>query len=365
MNAVVSLAVPGDDAGIRGLVRREALPGRIRVAFPREPDFSLGCAVTGTDVRIVVARSMDDGAVVGVACRSIRNVFVNGRPERIGYLGQLRIDERFRGRWLVSRGFSLVADLDRDRPVRRYLASIVDGNEQATGVLVTKRRRRFPAFREAARYETLALRVQRSRPPVGGREDVVPGSADQLEALAAFLQAEGARRQFSTVWSAGALRDLEALGLPPGDIRIARDGGRIVGAIALWDQRAYKQAVVRGYTGWLRAIAPLMKLPRVGQQIRNAYASLVCVARDDAAVFGRLLGEVNDLARVRGFEYVLVGLDARDPLLAVARAHPHIAYASRLYVGTWPSGFTRLAESQGAANEYVDDRPAYVDIATL
>ena len=69
MNAVVSLAVPGDDAGIRGLVRREALPGRIRVAFPSEPDFSLGCAVTGLRSRLRGGNALRRGRGLGKSRR--------------------------------------------------------------------------------------------------------------------------------------------------------------------------------------------------------------------------------------------------------------------------------------------------------
>src|SRR6185503_10573801 len=140
MDVVVDFASRADDPGIRALVGREALPGRIRLSLPREPDFSLGCAVTGGDHRIVVARTKTSGEVVGVACRSVREVFLDGRAERIGYLGQLRVDKRFRGRWLVARGFSILAEIDRQDPVRAYLASIVDGNREAHGLLVSRRR---------------------------------------------------------------------------------------------------------------------------------------------------------------------------------------------------------------------------------
>jgi hypothetical protein len=357
MDVVVDLAGPADDAGIRGLVRRQTLPGRIRLALPREPDFSLGCAVTGDDCRIVVARSVDDGAIVGVACRSIRHVFVNGREQRVGYLGQLRIDERFRGRWLVSRGFSLLARIDREDPVPLYLASIVDGNDEATGVLVARGRRCFPSFREGARYQTLALPLRRAKAPLGGPEEIVPGTLDQLGEVARFLQTTGARRQFCSVWTEETLRHLGPLGLHTESMRIARRDGRIVGVVALWDQSAYKQAVVRGYSGWLKAIAPLTNLPRVGQEVRSAYASLVCIADDDAMVFGRLLRTVYNLAHARCFDYLLVGLDARDPLLRIVGTYSHVAYPSRFYVGSWPSG--------DRPYEQFDDRPAYVDIATL
>jgi hypothetical protein len=364
MELTVDFAAPADDAGIRGLLRRQAMPGRISLAFSRDPDFSLGCAITGDDYKIVVARSADE--IVGVACRSVRHAFINGRPERLGYLGQLRVDERFRGCFLVSRGFSLLAQLDRQDPVPAYLASIVDGNHQATGVLVQRRRRSFPQFREIAAFRTLAIPTKR-RPltlhPLPARrgegrgegqgENIMAGSLDQVPEIVAFLRTEGSRRQLFPVWTEEALRNLGSFGLKIEDIRVARRGGSIVGVIGLWDQSAYKQAIVRGYSGWMRIAKPF--LPRVGEEIRSAYASLICAS--SPVVFASLLREIYNLARERRFDYLLVGFDARDPLLDVARAYSHIAYPSRLYLASWSNG--------GNLYEQLDHRPVYVDIATL
>ncbi len=362
---VVDLARPGDEPGIRDLLRRQPVPGRIRLAFLRDPDFSAGCAVTGDDYRIVIARSEIDGRIVGVACRSVRHVFLNGQVQRIGYLGQLRVDHDYRGRWLVSRGYSLLHQMDREDPLS-YIAAIVEGNDEAAGVLVTRRRRLFPVFREITRYRTLALPVRWSRPALPGREEIVAGSIDQVPALLQYLSSEGRRRQLFSVWTEARLRMLDDLGLGLVDVRIARRDGAIVGVMALWDQSAYKQTVVHGYSGWLKALAPLSRIgawracpivPRIGQEIRSAYASLVCIANDNASVFRRLLREIYNLACSRRFDYLLVGLDSRDPLLRAARAYRHFAYPSRLYFASWTNG--------GASHEQLDGRPVYIDIATL
>src|SRR4030095_14380032 len=114
---------------------------------------------------------------------------------------------------------------DRDDPVPAYLVSIVDGNDAATGVLVRKRRRSFPVFREVARYRTLALPVRRPKAPVKGEEEIVAGSDEQLRESADFLRTHGQRRQFFSVWTEHGLRSLDALGLRASDIRIARRSG--------------------------------------------------------------------------------------------------------------------------------------------
>jgi hypothetical protein len=364
MNAVVDIASPHDDEGVRRLVRSQTMPGRVRMAFCREPNFAIGCAVTGDEYQILVARASDGGEIgeiVGVTCRSTRVVFMNGRQQRIGYLGQLRIDERYRGRWLLSRGFAMLERLHRSDPLPAYLMSIVEGNDEARTLLVDKRRRSFPHFRDVARYVTLAIRVRRLKAPLASDVELAPASSDQLDELAAFLQLHGARRQLCSVWTPERLLALGAYGLPLGDIRVARRRGAIAGVLALWDQSAYKQSVIRGYSGWLRPIAPM--LPRPGTQLRHAYAALACVANDDRAVYASLLRNVYNLASARGIEHILAGFDVRDPLLPAARTYRHLSYPSRLYLASLSDGVD--GSTGGPSHELLDAGPTYVDISTL
>jgi hypothetical protein len=367
MELQIGLATPADDFAIRGLCRREPMPGNLVVTYEREPDFSLGCRVTGNEFQVLVARDAQNGEVAGVACRSTRNLIINGHPQRLGYLGQLRIDQRFRGRWLVSRGFSLLKQLHERDPVPAYLVSIVEGNREAEAILVHKARRSFPSFHPVADFCTLAISLGRTKSPVQGEVEISSAIPDQIAELARFLQAHGPQRQFFPEWSEGSLRELTSLGLRIEDILVARRKGEIVGIAGLWDQSAYKQTVVQGYARWLKAAAPVYNfsahwtgraaLPRPGTKLRSAYVAFICIAADEARIFGGLLRELYNQARSRRFEYLLVGLDARDPFLSVAKKYAHVLYASRLYLAEWPDG--------GHFHEQLDRRPAYVDIATL
>ncbi len=360
----ISFATPADDAAIRGLLRREPVPGLIAISYEREPDFSIGCEATGENATVLVARDTDSGDTVGVACRSERQVYVNGERTRLGYLGQLRIDGRYQGRWLVSRGYSILRELhDRD-PVPAYLAAVTAENRVAEAILVGKARKRFPAFHPVADYCTLALRIWREARSHG----VFAAAYEDLPEIVRFLQTEGRRRQFFPVWSEAKLTFLtRRLGLRIEEIQIARRHGNIAGVMALWDQTGYKQSVVRSYSGWMRLAARLDSagpgwlreplLPKPGERIRSGYAALVCVAEDDTAVFGELLSAVSGRAASRGLEYLLLGLDTKDPFLAAARQGPHVVYRSRLFLAEWPDG--------GHLHALLDRRPTYVEIATL
>jgi hypothetical protein len=363
----IDFAAPEDDAAIRSLLRREPMPGRISVTFEREPDFWLGCKVTGDDCRVLVARQAGRSEIVGLACRSTRDVFINGAVRRLGYLGQLRVDSRYRGQWLVSRGFSKLKQLHDADPLPAYLVSIVDNNREATGVLVKHRRRGFPVFHAVADFRTLAIHVNRAKSESRGDIAIAPAHTNELADVARFLNLHGAARQFSSYWTEEALAQLSPLGLTAGDLRIARRDHQIVGIAGLWDQSSYKQTVVRAYSGWLKFMMPLYnkgapflgrrKLPRPCDQILSAYASPFCIANNDLFVCRALLRDLLNLAQSRGFHTLLIGLDANDPLMKAAREYSHVVYPSRIFLAEWPNG--------ESIHEQLDRRPAYVDIATL
>jgi hypothetical protein len=327
------LATPADGPAIRRLLRENPVPGRVTVTYEREPDYFCGCATMGRFHQTLVARRRPGGELAALLCRAVRPRFVNGHEEQVGYLGQLRVDARHRGRWIVPRGVEALRTLHTDGRAEAYLASIIDGSREARGILVDHRRGSLPAFHELDRLCTLALVVRRRRAfarsaPAACAID--RGSAAELGAIVAFLREHGAAKQ---LFPAYAEDDFGPGGTTPGfrveDFLVARRAGRIAGVLGLWDQSAYKQTVVQGYAGLLGRARPLYNagarllgaqaLPPPGAPIRHAYASFVCVANDDPAVFDALLRRALDLAAARRHAYLMVGLSARDPLLPVAR----------------------------------------------
>ncbi len=362
MGVSIEPAAPADDAGIRSLLRRQSMPGRIQLAFEREPRFVSEGELTGEASLTFIARDDVSGQVVGMASRSVRRAFVNGIPRRIGYLGQLRIDNHYRGRWLVSRGFEQIHRLQSEDPVSFHLASIVDDNEEALDILVEHPRRRFPRFTKVAHLQTLAIVVPRRSPKMQG-SPVSTAASDQLADVARFLQAHGSIRQFFPYWTEEGLRRLEPFGLGVRDIFLATRHGDLAGVMALWDQRAFKQTVVRSYPVWMRRARPMLNalaracLPPEGRPLRSAYVALLCVPGDDIDVFRALLRAVLNEARHRNLDHLLIGLDARDPLLQAASEARHIPYTSRIYSVEWPDERSDL--------EPLDQRPVYVDIAML
>lgn len=364
MSVTIGLATRADDAAVRRLVASSPVPGRVEVTYEREPDYFLGCRAMGPFFQVLAARDDETGEVVAVASRASRERYVDGVPREVGYLGQLRVARSHRGRWLVSRGFRFLRGLHDDGRVDTYLVSVTAEGREARGLLVDRRREHFPVLREIDTLHTLAIEV-----PARRRAAVPPQAAtpDAVEEAAALLVAEGSRKQYFPVVTAGALREGALPGLDPEDLVVVRRRGRVAAVAALWDQSAFKQTVVRGYPGALRRLRPAYNLaarlrgrqplPGVGERLRYAFASLVCVENDEARLFEELLGALKEAAGRRGLAYVMVGLCGRDPLLATAARHPHVRYTSTVYEAGWEAG--------GAGYERHDGGVAYVDIGML
>ncbi|MBX3052697.1 MAG: hypothetical protein KF753_14535 [Caldilineaceae bacterium] len=377
------LSRPDDDPAIRRLLRENPVPGQMALAYEREPDYFLGSSVMGPLSQTLVARQETTGdtsgemgretarevvgEVVGLATRSVRPLFVNGQVENVGYIGQLRVDEAHRGRWLVPAGFRLFHRLHQDAAAQGYITTIVEGNTQAEGLLVEKARRHYPAYRRLERVFTLALIVRRPRRVAAPGVEIRTAAQVELADVIAFLHREGRRKQFFPVYSAEDFTGPATRGLRLDEMAVALQGGKIVGVLALWDQSAYKQTVVRAYGDNLRRLKPLYNLGAkllrgqpltpIGQPIHFAYAAFACVAGDDSALFRPLLQTVYNWAAEHGFAFLMLGLCQGDPLLPVARGWLHIPYTSALYTVCW--------QEDEAWRQGLDGRVPYVEIGTL
>lgn len=360
-----SLARAADEPEIRRLVGATPMPGAVTIRFEREPDYFLGCPIMGDPCDVLVARHLPDGELAGIMCRSERWAFVNGRETRIGAIGQIRIDERFQGRWLLQRGWRVLGLLGP--PDLLYVGVVARDNPRARGTLVGRRPPGALAATRLAGMTTFALVLYGFQPSAIRGCTIERGSRATIEEIVAFLRAAGSRRQ---LFPAYRIEDFvggtATRGLELEDLSVARRAGSIVGVMGMWDQSAYKQDVVHAYGPGLRRLRPAYDLaarvigahplPAPGEPIRSAFAAFVCVADDDPDVFRSLLRATCERARARGFAFVTIGLADHDPLLRAAGRWFRITYRSDLFVLSW-------SRSDPAAG--LDGRVAYVEIATL
>ena len=369
---VIAPATRADDPELRRLLRENPMGGSVRISLEREPDAFLAASVEGDPYTAVVIREAAGGRLVGMGSRAVMDVFVNGRPCRAGYLGQLRlVPDARRSRRLLARGYRAIRRLRAPDELPYDFTSILAENHAALRLL-GRGLPGLPTYRPLERFVSVLIpcRPER-RPRTPSALEIVPGSARTLPAIAACLERNARRHQLARRWSLDDLSsEVRCRGLRPEDFRIALHQGVVVGCAALWNQSGFKQVVVRGYAPPLRRWRPLVnglagilgtpRLPDPGEAMPHAYLSHVAVDGDEAGVFAALLAEVRAEAARRGLPGLVAGFAARHPLLSVLRrCRGRREYESLLHVVHWEDG---RAEAE-ALND--DGRIPHLEVALL
>ena len=333
-------ATAADDADLRRLLRENPMAGQISLSLEREPDFF--AAFCGAEQQTIVAR--EGGRLACAGWCVFRKRFVNGTPRRVGYLGGLRLDRRFAGRFdLVRRGYEFFHELQRERPAEFYFTSIAADNDRARRLL-ERGLPGLPRYTPLAEFVTVLLPV-----PTGGCRSCTPAhvatGGGEWTAVVSQLAGHNHREQLAPNWSAAELSSLARHGLAAADVCSVNVAGETAFA-ALWDQRGFKQTIVRGYRRALRLARPLLNaaarllgrpgLPRVGEPLAHAFVSQLSVTPENSAALRALVAELFVRAGARGVAFLTLGFDARDPRLATVRRHfrGH-EYRSRLYAVGW------------------------------
>lgn len=341
-------ARPRDDAGIRALLRRSVVPGSVRVAFTREPSDAAGAGVAGSTELTLVARHRDD--IAGLGRCSIHTWYRNGLPQRVGYLGALRLlPGAPASPRLLRDGYRALADAAGAHGVDGFVTAIADDNVRARRVLERGGRFGLPSYRRIASLVTLVSPVSR-RSPGGARRsgsaadrDETAGGVDSDE-LMTFLRTHAAGAQLALAWDRMRWSALERHGVTPAQFVVVRRNGAIAAAAAIWDQRAFRQTIVDGYDGTLAVTRPAINvlqrlrgaplLPAPGAPLIQGavFGASVPDARDWPALWSRLHAR----ARIASLDWLVLTRDVRAPELApLRRLSGTRTYETTLYDVAW------------------------------
>lgn len=362
-----ALATENDDAALRGLLRQIAMPGDITLAFLREPSYFVAEQAGCVSSQVLLCRDRrQDGRIVGMASRSVRNVYIDGSPARVGYLGMLRGVPESRGNIGLARGYQFLKRLHADGSVPYYFTTILDENTAAMELL-TSARGSLPIYHPFAHLVTYLIPLTGRHRATGPGEIVTRVRRGQLDEAVAHLNEWNSRHQFAPVYT---LPDI--LGMTPllpafawENLYICRDGPGegIRGTLAVWDQEAFKQTVVTAYSPRMHAVRPLYNLyavargiptlPPAGRSIKLLYAT--CVSGDGVA-FAHLLRWVCAEWHGRGYDYLAVGFSTEHECATYAERLATQRIKSTLYAVHWPEDAVTLPQ-QG--------RPVHTEIATL
>jgi len=342
---VIDLASRRDDRELRALLRRSVIPGAVRIAFTREPDYFAAQALAGAEDVTVVSRH--DGRLTGIARCSVNRLYRNGSVQRVGYLAELRVlPGTPASPRLLRDGYAVIGDALASARVGAFFTSIAVDNERARRVLEQGKRFGLPRYRPLASLVTLIAPVTRGARRRGD-QPVGACTEEEQAALQALLREQARGAHLTLAWDTAQWRALAGHGITPADFVAVREGGRIVAAAAVWDQRPFRQTVIDGYEGALRLGRPLANavqalrglphLPQPGSVL--AQGAVLGASVTESAAWPPLWRALQARAATLGLSWLAVAFDTRDPQLAALRRLLRAReYRTTLYEVTWGGG---------------------------
>ncbi len=338
-----AVATEADDSAIRRLLRDNPMRGAISLSFEREPDYFRGANLGSGEDHTIVAFENEKLVCMGRCTK--RECWMNGALRRVGYLAELRLDAAARGRFSILRdGYRFFHELQRDDPASLYFTSIAADNDRARRLL-ERGARGLPGYEFLAELATLLVAVP-SRPRASELR-VEAAKPERIPEMLRVLNDHARRHQLAAVWTEERLLALEDHGLPLDRFLLAIDGGKVVACGGLWDQRGFRQTVIRGYAKALSAARPIMnfvshflgtpRLPRPNSALAHAFLSPLAFADGVGAVLPDFVAAFFPWAACLGVEFLTVMLPATDTRLPVMRRRFSTrTWTSRLYRVDWP-----------------------------
>jgi hypothetical protein len=306
--------------------------------------------------------------LLGLALVAFDEVYVNGQPERVYAITDYYLCPEIRGHKLIVREQDFF--FGDTGPDQLGYAVILKGNRPMETVAAADHqdRRCVPYTRFAAEQDIQTLFVT-TRKRESGRYQVRAATRSDVEALAAFLDADFRTRLFGPVVTREKL--LRDLGRRPNfgldSYLLVERKGELLGACATWDTTPFKQnRVVRYGTGLkiLRFAFGLAgkalgfrPMPAEGEAFRDMFV-FDCAARDrDPEILRAALLVIYNQCRRAGYNSLAFGTSQDDPLLGATQGfHPQSVLSRILLL------CRNRARLEGTA---VDTRLAYQNIALL
>lgn len=333
------------EAMLRDISRASSMPGWVRIAFGRDPDFFHAVGVQGKTNEVLIATEGD--AVVGMGSRSTRPVYVNGDRLETGYLGGLRLQPDVRGTGTLGRGYAALKVLHVANPVPFYLTTVIESN-RAVRTLLTSGRAGLPHYRDCGRYVTYAISMNRRPRRFSSSATICRGDEIGVQPILSFLNEVGRQRQFFPVIEAADVGSDYLRQFNPSDFRVAMRGADIAGVATTWDQRAFKQNIVDGYSAVASMCRPAVNvalrvagfqpLPAPGQGLDVLPVAFHCVRNDDPNIMRALLETLYREQQCGPQHFLILGLHERDPLREAMSSFLSFRYISRLYLVCWEDG---------------------------
>jgi hypothetical protein len=353
-----------DNADLVVAMQDNPMQGWVRLSLIRDPDGGAGKELMGEGRTYVAREEVPPHALVGMYSYACMPVHLNGNPDHLGYLGALRVNPAYRHRLrVVKHGFSSLNVLVQPCAGRRFSFTAVASQNSRARRLLEAGLSGMPVYEPYGEIETLAVSTGRGKTLGLLRR----ATTNDVHSIVEFYNGRAAGFQFAPVLTADWLLGNAARnGLALNDFWLLERNARLVGCLAIWDQRAFKRTLIHGYrfplditripyNAWA-GLTRRPKLPQPGKTLDEVFLAFVAFATEAGNLAIDAIREGLDRAREKGASVAVLALATGHPLRREIHhaLRPH-AYCSMIETVRWPSDPIPV----------LDGRPAQPEVAIL
>jgi len=344
-------AEPGDSNELLEILEDGNYEGNISLQYTRRPDAYISLKGEGVDVEIVVCRDLKQGEIIGFGACAINLCYINGIPQKVGYLFGLRMRNEYRKRALVvHKTYAYLREVLAEKQVAYYLTSILAENKYAQDLL-GKERKFMPKYQPCIDYEVFSLKTARytKKSRFGFRR----AEKADIPQIISFLTVQGQSRNFFPVVSEQDLLSESPWNASYEDMCILTIEQRIVACGALWDRQKAKQYIVKNYGGIYKYVQPLSwllnflgypALPPRGSELNFFTLSFWGVEDDNPEFFTEF---IDRMASNTDYSFFNVGLPENCSFGKILRKKQHLLYKSKIYLVSWEAeAYTAFTDSK-------------------
>ncbi len=326
-------ATPEDGKAILEILESSAAKGDIELIYTRRPDAFASYSKEYGDARVFISKK--DGRAVGTCAEILRDVYIGGQKCKAAYICGLKKDAGFDGH--IGFTPSFIRGLEQ-KDVDFYYCSVVADNKETLKTF--EGLKRILAAELITRYTTYILNPKvRIKSDVSNFEFRQARECD-IPRLLEFINAEGRKHDlFPCVNSLDGFHGLSAE-----DFYILSKNGSILAVGALWNQRDYKQYVVKRYGGiyrlarrfnFLLNALSYIKLPEQNFPLDFPTLSFMLFRDGKEEYFKAFFNAIAEAAKKR-YGMLVIGLPEAHFAAKYLNALPKISFDTLLYSISFP-----------------------------
>ncbi len=245
------------------------------VYVDRSPDFFALNRARG-DTRTIVAEL--EGRPVGYACYVVRETRVDGQTRRVASAQDFRVDPILRRRKVGSRIWGELHRRAAEDGCDYIYWMVALGNRQMAPFSMGGPG--WPPMLSGGRFYTFALRPFRN--PPRPRYQIEPAREEDIPEIVEIINSQYGDHNFAPYYTPETFSTMlsSSVGYDMGDLIVARDRGKIVAVLGVWEQSRAKALILPKihpvlsllfrFTGLLLCLLRLpMKIPRSGEAMSS------------------------------------------------------------------------------------------------